>query len=348
MRFVSIFVFSVALYAFPKHSTSECNSGAYIFDNACYQQSQGIGSSINKMKIQILVSQVFNLSLLPNPACFYSHEHSTNMLTPFGWDYNIDCDVNAIERARNMTTSPSLPIIVPINILEGSFDQKESSLMCNALYEGTLASTLPKIVDDKKNGIFAQLSATINRTDPSNRRRTIYSIQRPYHSYNIEGYQCSGDLIASRFYEARQRQIKSHPEERRISFDRSKINIAFHFRYGDTAKADPTYPKEPNWDVGNYNINWIIIDNKFYGQSDYSEQHRLPLKTGIALLQMLLGEKSALVREQTAIHFFSEGDPKLFHKFKVAFPSTVFHLGNQSTTLLDLDHMAAAGLATFF
>jgi hypothetical protein len=77
--------------------------------------------------------------------------------------------------------------------------------------------------------------------------------------------------------------------------------------------------------------------------ADYSEQHRLPLKEGTRLLQALLGDKSALRSEKTRIHFFSEGEAKLFHKFRTAFPEAVFHLGNQSTMLQDLDHLAAAG-----
>jgi hypothetical protein len=80
--------------------------------------------------------------------------------------------------------------------------------------------------------------------------------------------------------------------------------------------------------------------------ADYSEQHRLPLKEGTRLLQALLGDKSALRSEKTRIHFFSEGEAKLFHKFRTAFPEAVFHLGNQSTMLQDLDHLAAAGEKT--
>ena len=80
--------------------------------------------------------------------------------------------------------------------------------------------------------------------------------------------------------------------------------------------------------------------------ADYSEQHRLPLKDGIKLLQVLLGDKSALRSDKTRIHFFSEGEATLFHKFRTAFPHAVFHLGNQSTMLQDLDHLAAAGRVT--
>lgn len=77
--------------------------------------------------------------------------------------------------------------------------------------------------------------------------------------------------------------------------------------------------------------------------ADYSEQHRLPLKEGIKILQVLLGDKSALRSDKTRIHFFSEGDAKLFQKFQTAFPQALFHLGNQSSMLQDLDHLAEAG-----
>lgn len=75
--------------------------------------------------------------------------------------------------------------------------------------------------------------------------------------------------------------------------------------------------------------------------------HRLPLKAAIVLLQMLLSNASAVRAEQVVLHMFTEGEPRLFASFVKAFPQAILHLGNESSTLRDLDHMALAGTVFF-
>mmetsp|Transcript_24780 Transcript_24780/g.34050 ORF Transcript_24780/g.34050 Transcript_24780/m.34050 type:complete len:394 (-) Transcript_24780:61-1242(-) len=296
-----------------------CVSGPYLFDEACFHFSQGIGSSINKMKLQILAAQLYNLTVIPNPSCFMSSEHSTNFLSVFGWDIGLDCLFDDINK-----TEISIIHRVPIMIKEEFLDSKEPFALCNAYSfgDGRIKQEIGAYTTNDKHGIWGELSRAVSQLNEK-RNSTVFVIQRPYYSYNLEGYQCSRDFIVDRFYLALK---NDNPNRRAISYNRDKINIAFHFRYGDTAKADPNYPKEPNWDV------------------DYSEQHRLPLKLGIALLQSILGSKSALNAAHSVIHFFSEGDLAMFKKFSVAFPDTVFHIGNESTVLNDLDHMAHADI----
>lgn len=77
---------------------------------------------------------------------------------------------------------------------------------------------------------------------------------------------------------------------------------------------------------------------------DYGEQHRLPLKLGITILHNILSKKSVLDPSSVVINFYSEGDIKVFHKLREAFPLTKFFLGNESTVLRDIDHMAAADI----
>eukprot|EP00597_Dinobryon_sp_UTEXLB2267_P003908 CAMPEP_0170073718 /NCGR_PEP_ID=MMETSP0019_2-20121128/11101_1 /TAXON_ID=98059 /ORGANISM="Dinobryon sp., Strain UTEXLB2267" /LENGTH=351 /DNA_ID=CAMNT_0010283459 /DNA_START=163 /DNA_END=1218 /DNA_ORIENTATION=+ len=270
------------------------------------------------MKLQILAAQLYNLTVIPNPSCFMSSEHSTNFLSAFGWEVGLDClfaDVNKTEY--------SLVRRVPIVIKNQYVDAEEPIALCNAYSKGYLEvqQELQGYTTNNNHGIWAELSKAVLST-AENKNSTVFVIQRSYYSYNLEGYQCSRDFIVNRFYVALKNDNPSH---RAISYNREKINIAYHFRYGDT--ATPTRLKNNSDDV------------------DYSGAHRLPLKVGIELLQkMLVPVKSVLNAAHCVIHFFSEGNLATFTQFSHAFPDTVFHLGNESTALSDLDHMIHADI----
>ena len=233
-----------------------CSSGPYVFDAACFHQSQGIGSSMNKMKLQILAGFVFNLTVIPNPSCFYSDEHSTDMMIPFGWEYNLDCNWNMIQRSMNASLRSNghhaipFPTVVKVALDEKRIVSKDGNTMCNAVAQkppsSAIQSQLETFSAPGSYSIWSELRKAISsRADSVDQKSTVFYIERPYLSYNIEGYQCSLAFVASRFHAARERQ------QRAVSFEKDFLHVAFHFRYGDTAKPDPTYPKEPNWDVGN-------------------------------------------------------------------------------------------------
>lgn len=209
---------------------------------------------MNKMKIQILAAFVFNLTVIPNPSCFYSDEHSTDMMIPFGWDYNLDCNWNMIQRSLNSSLRNNghlnpFPTVVTVTLDEKRIVSKDGNTMCNAVAQNPQSTAIRAHLDTYavpgSYGIWSELRKAISsRADSGDQRSTIFYLERPYLSYNIEGYQCSLAFVSSRFHAARERQ------QRTVSFEKDVINVAFHFRYGDTAKPDPTYPKEPNWDVG--------------------------------------------------------------------------------------------------
>jgi hypothetical protein len=230
----------------------KCNSGPYLFDEVCFRGNQGIGSSINKIKMQILASELFNLTLIPNPTCFQSNEHSTNFYAVFGWGRNLDCDFRAVNTSYSSSSrgKASNVKLVRVVVNDSSIDPMEAFTVCTAAFQnGALKDqVLARYIDPTKHGIWAELSRAISQSG-NDQSRTVFVIDRSYTSYNIEGYQCSRDFVASRYYAAKKENV-GDLGSRAVSYDREKLNIAFHFRYGDTAKVDPYYPKEPNWDVG--------------------------------------------------------------------------------------------------
>lgn len=74
----------------------ECNHGPYLFDDSCAIVSQGIGSSMNRMKYGLLLSHLYNMTYVPNRKCFQSKEHHTDLYDYFGWENHLDCTYRQI------------------------------------------------------------------------------------------------------------------------------------------------------------------------------------------------------------------------------------------------------------
>lgn len=303
---VSIFL-SILLASIRSQNPSKCTDGPYIYDNACIKVNQGIGATVNKMKLQILLGEVYQMKIIPVPECFSSVEHNTSLYRTLGWGIDYECSEDDVKFATNSDSSTA----INIKLESGTESLQAVEELCASVQKGLNYSQ----VLHSLGGTWWDIH---EKTKLSNQ---IFIVEREYYAINIEGYQCTRSFILDRYI-----KTKLSDSQRIESFDHRKYNIAFHFRYGDTAKPDPNYPAEANWDV------------------NFPEQRRIPLTQGIQVLKAILGPDSVLDASSCTINFFSEGDKSVFKQLEDEFPKTRFFLGDESTVVSDLDHLASADI----
>jgi hypothetical protein len=307
-------------------ATSKCSSGPYIYDDSCFHTSQGIGSSLNRMKHVLVLSQVFDLTVIPNPLCFQSSEHKTDMLDYFGWSLDANgCTADDVKKAIPFTdkqggNNPSLMYINVTNYDEKiqnsankNRDNDQISKVCHAIHDNEDYISLAQSFgqgQEAGNDLYPQMNRHLATLGNLSKNTVLITRNR----YMMEGYVCGRSMIRHN-WEA----MAKKDEERKIRVhDTSKVTVAFHLRHGDVTTKD---------------INWI-------DPADVTRS--MPLKQGIEVLKNLLGEKSILHRADIALKFYSEGKLSEFSALLEAFPQTEFFLGDAETLPKDIDAMATA------
>lgn len=287
---------------------NQCKPGKYIFDGECHLYNQGIGSSLNQIKFIILASNVFQLEIIPDPKCFNSQEHETFLYNEMGWNYNSNCSTEYILNPNNKDKIIQYDVRIIHN------DMNEFNQICRLVGNENNKVDLTKS-EFKRGGLFYELQVAIMKSNfisASNLKPVIFSINKPLYTMNVANYICTRKFIYDHYF-------LRFNNQREIKFDKNKINIAFHFRYGDTSKDDNNLAANPNYN---------------------GEDRRFPLLHGIQLIQNLLSDNSNLKKSECQIYFYSEGLIDVFSQFTDAFPSAIMVLGNKDTAINDLDHMA--------
>jgi hypothetical protein len=215
-------------------------------------------------------------------------------------------------------TITKLEISTPSNRYRVELDE-----MCTALGPSSkispeeLLQRFIKSSNDPCKSIWYQLREL---TTQKNRRSTIvYMFKLSNTRVITDGFYCTRELFAESYInnyilDSQRTVFEGSSNQIAPSFNPRKFNIAFHFRYGDTATPDP---------------NRITLRG-------------VPLKDGIQVLQNLLGKDSPLDLQDCTINFFSEGDPSVFQPVKDAFPDVQMFLGTNSSVYRDLDLLSAS------
>eukprot|EP00605_Chrysophyceae_sp_TOSAG23-4_P001463 GSChrysophyteH1.ASY1.ANO1.1599.1 assembled CDS len=310
-------------------ATQRCMNGPYVFDNSCKIVSQGIGSSMNRMKSAVLVSQLYGITLIPNPECFKSKEHDTDLLEYFNWEVGVDCTAEDVLKAvpfpvndETEAQAESAPLlrlevtkyIVPEGDGEATMRKENDNIdvVCSAVYDGKDYMEVVRSFgngEEGGNSLFPQMNrATQRLRDSKLGPRTVFMIE---NRYLIEGWKCSADFVYDRWLLGRKQRPSTH--------DPAAVTVAFHLRHGDVATKD---------------INWL---------DPWQEIRTIPLQQGIEVLKnVLFHEKSVLNGVKTALKFYSEGNVTEFTDLTSAFPGIELHLGNAATLQEDIDMLATA------
>jgi hypothetical protein len=287
----------------------QCKTGRYVYDNECHVYNQGIGSSLNQIKFLILVKNIFQLQIIPDPRCFNSEEHQTYLYNELGWNYNLNCSSDYILDEANKDN------IIKYTIQILKFDMVEFKQICSLVGNENNKIDLTK-TEFIRGGLFYETQVAImksNYISKTNIKPVVFTINKPIYQLNIEDYKCTRSFIYEHYFQ------RFNNQQRVINFDKNKINLAYHFRYGDTSKDDNGFASNPDYD---------------------GETRRFPLEFGIKLIKNLISDNSNLKLSECQIYFFSEGENTIFADFVAAFPSAIMVLGNKDTVLKDLDHMA--------
>ena len=316
-------------------SPSPCSKGPYLYDEGCNLVNQGIGSSMNRMKPSLLFATLMNATLIPNPDCFRSSEHETDLLDYFGWKEGLDCTSVDVTNAASASASTSASPLLPIEIEYGLSKEKQMQNdqmwkkhngvlvhTCKMYGRGRLShSTEAFWAHHSRNeeSVFYPVHRAIDKaraaTSVNGNAAVVFMLKT---TFLFEGYECFQDWVYQRWLD--------HGGGREVAKEgggggNGKIVIAFHLRHGDVATKDVDF-----------------ID-------PWKEVRSIPLKDGVAVLQSLR-ERSILSKAwaqgQVALHFFSEGKKEEFQGLVNAFPETIFHLGTNATVAADLTGMASA------
>jgi len=313
-------------------SKTTCSNGPYLYDNSCHIVNQGIGSSMNRMKYIIVLAQAYNMSIIPNPECFHSQEHHTDLFDYFGWSLATDCTLLQLQTAISVKKGEPLPqgsdslLKIIVTEFDPSVQKSNNQNKDNAMIEkvcramrskGDVAGVARGFTSDNaadSNDLFPAMNREVSRVGAA--KNVVFQIN---NRYLVEGYLCATEFIREQ-WGRRQGQARE-AEKRPPALDLDKVNIAFHLRHGDVATKS---------------VNFVNL---------YAEVRTITLEQGIKVLQKLLGPKSILYKiEGVAINFYSEGDLTEFADLAKVFPQTRFFLGNASTILRDVDDMAHADI----
>lgn len=265
---------------------------------------EGIGSSVEHMKLLILLSEAFQLTLIPNPSFFVNHPHHTDFFNILGWNIGLDCHYEDVITSLNQAGGGNVLRVVNISTAEISTKnevmRQDSELreLCNLMESGKQRSLqFKRFVTQGMKGGFISLLEYHNR---SRSNHTVFVLHRNYWLYNFQGYQCSLDFIRKRFNLANS-VAESAIAVHRIKNGSRKFQLAVHFHHGDVSD-DPNSPLA------------------------------LPLSTMTTLVTKLFQPSSVLRRGDVDIHFYSEGELSEFRYFEQQVPGTIFHLDSPHAT----------------
>jgi len=282
---------------------------------------------MNRMKYIIVLAQAYNMSIIPNPECFHSQEHHTDVLDYFGWSLATDCTLKELQAAVLVKKGEPVPqssdslLRIGVTEFDPSVQKNNNKNQDNAAVEQVcramrsqgdfvgLARSFTSAQADS-NDLFPAMNREVSRVGAV--KNVVFQIN---NRYMMEGYVCVADFIHQQWRRRRER------EQRAPSFDLDKVNIAFHLRHGDVATKS---------------VDFIDL---------YGLVRTITLAQGIRVLKKLLGPQSILYKnEGVAINFYSEGNLTEFADLAKAFPQTRFFLGNASTIRRDMDDMASADI----
>jgi len=282
------------------------------------------------MKLQLVLAKVYNLTVIPNPACFTSSEHFTDLVSVFAWGSDDpSCRASDVEVPHGKAPEISkgtinhikrVPVFfndshVPYYLYKGAFNGELLSV-CSAISKGEdFKSRATLFSTNKKTTIWKIFRQVEHLGSPS----TAFLLDGTYLTYWLEGFDCTRTFIRDHYEQERLSSRRQAP-----SFDSLKLNLAVHFRHGDVAFSLASQ-----------------------GGIDHPNQRALPMRHVLTLLHNLLnGSQSVLhapfVEDMVTINFFSEGNLSDFVSIAEAYPSTRFFLGNAKTVVSDVDHMSAA------
>ena len=308
-----------------------CTTGPYLVDDSCGIISQGIGSSMNRMKTAVLLAQVYGARLLANPQCFHSTEHKSDLLDYFGWDSGADCSYADLQGARPFSQQDTgggllrLQVTTYNKVAAEADNNKQQNAavdeLCRAVHAG---SDLAQLLDahgqgqDGGNALLPQMNrakALLAAAAAGVARRTVLVLG---DRYLIEGHLCTTGFLRERWGARREAALAAG--SLKPAHDEQRVTVAFHLRHGDVATKD---------------INWL---------DPYKEVRTIPLKQGVDVLKALLGPDSLLHGAAVDVKLYSEGRAEEFAAFIEAFPAPLgtLVLGDASTLAADMDALATA------
>jgi hypothetical protein len=175
-------------------NSSSCDHGPYLYDNAFDKYSQGIGSSINRIKIDLIISLLYNLTFIPNTSCFRSNDHNTDFNNILGWYSPAECNESEVylERPHQLDASYQARVIV-VDLNESSTADREALHLVHTLHQLNPLTMKRVEVDNILLQHLKTSSAPIWRDIYEARKlatnSNILLLNRPYKTFNIEGYQ---------------------------------------------------------------------------------------------------------------------------------------------------------------
>ena len=335
-RFVLLLLCFVLTYCKDK-----CTNGPYIYDDSCQMVSQGVGSSMNRMKYQIVLAQVYNLTIIPNPTCFKSSEHSTDLMDYFGWAMGSkDCSYKDVMAAASKLADQDES---SKTIAAASSSNALNALKLNAIVvtkmdenHGNENEDNKELVDicrdiqNQKDDFVAKAKSIVSKSRPEN--DLFPSMNRLYdggkmknnvyifrNRYLVEGYMCSRKFIRNQWISVQKLLHNTHGVDKK----QDKIAIAIHFRHGDVATKDVNFI-DPRYETRTITLNRVLdILNSFFQSDDnflYQKQHLC------------------------TITFYSEGNASEFKSLSDVYPQVQFSLGDSSTIQNDMNDMATSDI----
>ncbi len=219
-----------------RNHTTVCTNGPYLYDMMSSEQfsPEGIGCSVEHMKVLILLATVFNLTFIPNPRFFINQFHHTDFYDKLGWNKGIDCHSEQV-MVHYSETKPineySLKIVnltvFAKDLREQRVYTKEVQQLCQYVQEDKPFSFISKklTASNANNGLWSTFYQNLHTPQhESDLSKTVFVLHRDYWRYAFEGYQCSLDYIRQKFELSGHFPVSHHSAHQNIVQDRSRIN----------------------------------------------------------------------------------------------------------------------------
>ena len=290
-----------------KETVSPCSQGPYLIVEV--DRHVGIGAMMNSFKPSLLIAAYFNLRLIPTKNYFHWEEHldhQTDFMTTLGFDLGLTCREEELD---------GLVESKQVNLL-----RYDLSGLGTTLTEGDKAVLWAEDCPHSgrevdPNGLLAFIGKEIASLG-QNSSSTVIVIKTQVHldPFHEENYVCTRDVFAQMFWRRYYKDLKSNKSlvRNRASF-RSKIIIAWHFRYGDDAT----------------------------GSIHRTPRNALPFDDGVKALGKLLVDNSSLLRSmpenRIQVNFVAWGPEEHFEEVRHLFDGRVKVLASTAAKD-DYDH----------
>ena len=151
-----------------------CCEGPYIYSTGC-NGMEGVGSTFTFTRTDIVLAEMFQFKLIPNPLCYRSTQHQTNYFDILGLSYKSDCSYGDLV-ALNYSMSSFSPKYQQRYDLSHPEAEHISS---QAEYESSIAIP-PNISTDFRHGIYHDLKALGFPTDFVDESIRHYELNMPF------------------------------------------------------------------------------------------------------------------------------------------------------------------------